>query len=112
MFASGFFFFPLAAAGSFAPPAAAGFLRRLPGLGSGHIISGPEPDLGENDGSQEVARQLVEAGYDPPEVLELAVEALDQIALAVVSPVYRAVNQTLSGRGGMGFGPAVSDQIE
>jgi hypothetical protein len=45
-------------------------------------------------------------------VLELAEEALDEIALAIDAPVYRTVYQALAGRRDMGFGAAGSDQIE
>jgi len=67
------------------------------GLGSGLISSGPEPDRGEGDGSQEVARELVEARGDAPEVLEFAEEALDEIALPVDAPVDGATHEPLAG---------------
>jgi len=81
-------------------------------LGSGLIISGPEPSCSKGDGGHEVTRQLVEASCDTSKVLEFAEEALDQIALAVDAAVDGAAHEALAGRGDMGFGPAGSDQIE
>ena len=45
-------------------------------------------------------------------MLELAEEALDQIALAVDASVNRAMHETLAGGGDMGFGAAGPDQVE
>jgi hypothetical protein len=45
-------------------------------------------------------------------VLELAEEALDEIALAVDTPVDGAMHETLAGRRDVGFGAAGSDQVE
>jgi hypothetical protein len=45
-------------------------------------------------------------------VLELAEEALDQIALAIDTPVDGAMHDTLAGGRDVGFGPARPDQLE
>jgi len=45
-------------------------------------------------------------------VLELAEEALDQVALAIDSPVYGTMYQALAGRRNMGLGATGSDQVE
>ena len=66
-------------------------------LGSGLISTDPEPDGSEGDGGQEVACELVEAGGDAPEMLELAEEALDEVALAVDAPVDGAMNEPAAG---------------
>ena len=91
---------------------AAGLFGRGRLLGRGLISSGPKSGRCECDGRKEVARQFVKARGDPPEVLELAEEALHEIALAVDAPIYRTLNHALAGRGYVGFGPVGSDQIE
>ena len=45
-------------------------------------------------------------------MFELAEEAFDQVALAIDALVDRAVDEALSGRGDVGFGPALPDQVE
>ena len=45
-------------------------------------------------------------------MLELAEEALHQVALAVDALIDRTVHEALTGRGDVGLGPAVSDQVE
>jgi hypothetical protein len=50
---------------------------RLPALGCGLINSGPETCRCESDRGEEVACELIEAGCNAPEMLELAEEPLD-----------------------------------
>jgi len=45
-------------------------------------------------------------------VLELAEEALDEIALSVDAPINGALYEALPGRGDVGFGATGSDQVE
>lgn len=45
-------------------------------------------------------------------MLELAEEALDEVALAIDALIYGTVDETLAGRGDMSFCAAGSDQIE
>jgi len=45
-------------------------------------------------------------------VLELAEEALDEIALAVDAAVDGSVDEALAGRGDVGFGSGGTDQVE
>ncbi len=52
----------------------------------------PEPCGGESDGGEEVSRELVVAGGDAAEVLELVEEAFDEVALTVDGFVDRALD--------------------
>ena len=61
-------------------------------LGRGLISADPQAGSGEQHGGEEVAGQLVEARGDTPEVLQLAEEALDQIAAAIKLWIHRALH--------------------
>jgi hypothetical protein len=76
------------------------------------VSAGPQAGCGESDGGKEVARELVEAGGDAPGVLELAEEALDQVALPVDAAIDGARNQALARSRNVGFGAGRPDQIE
>ena len=52
-------------------------------LGRRLISSEPQPHRGELDHGEEVGGELVVAGSDAAEVLQLREKALDQVALAV-----------------------------
>jgi hypothetical protein len=52
-------------------------------LGRGLISSGPDSNGREGDGSEEVAGELVEAGRNASEVLELVEEAFNEVSLPV-----------------------------
>lgn len=84
----------MAATRSARPP---GFGYTALRLGSGLISAHPQASRSQGEGAKEIARELVEAGGDASEVLELAEEALDQIALSVDAAVDRSVDDPLAG---------------
>ena len=81
-------------------------------LGRGLISSHPETGGSEGDSSEEVPCEFVEACGDPSEVLELAEEALDEIALAIDASIDGSMDEPLAGRRDMRFGPGSADQVE
>ena len=68
--------------------------------------------MDEEDGGEEVSRELVEAYGDASEVLELAEEAFDKVALAVDRHVDGPSDRTLRGAGDAGLSAGTADQID
>jgi len=81
-------------------------------LGRGLII--PDPDSGgdESNGRQEVSGELVEAGGDASEVLELVEEALDEVALPVEIGIDRSLDLDVALCGDMGLPTSGADQVD
>jgi len=71
----------------------------------------PEPEAGggQSHGCQEVAGELVVAGGDATEVLELVEEALDEVALTVDGLVDGALDLAGPVRGDVGVSPEALD---
>lgn len=82
------------------------------GLGRGLISAGPQSSGGEQHGGEEVPGKLGEAGCDTAEVLELAEEPLDEVALAVEVSVDRALDLAIRLGGDVGLSACAADQID
>lgn len=65
-------------------------------LGRGLILLDPESNGGRGERSEEVSRELVEAGRDAAEVFEFAEEPLDAVALAVDFGIDRAADPDIA----------------
>ena len=75
-------------------------------------MSEPEACCGKSDGGEEVAGQLVVAGGDSSEVLQLVEEALDEIAQAVDGMVDRSLVLTIALGGDMRLRSMLGDEID
>ena len=73
---------------------------------------GPKANRGEGDGCEEVSRELVVAGGDPTEVLELVEEALDEVAVPVELAVDDASDTDVALGGNVGSGAGGLDQCD
>ena len=62
------------------------------GLGSGLIISGPQPYGCECHSGKVVSRQFVEACCDPPEVLNFIEVSFDEVSFSVNGSIYGALD--------------------
>jgi len=72
----------------------------------------PEPCGGEGHGRQEVASELVVAGRDASEVLELVEEALDEIAMPVDVRIDRAADAHVALAGDVSVGAVRFDDLD
>jgi len=70
------------------------------------------PNGSEGDRGKEVSGKLVVAGGDPPEMLELVEEALDEIALAVEFWIDGAHDPYIALRGDVGCGAAGGEELD
>ena len=80
-------------------------------LGCGLIRSYPQSGRSEGYGGEEVSGELVVACRNPPEVLEPAEEALDEISLAVESRIDRSLNLAVALGWNVSLSTALLDQI-
>jgi hypothetical protein len=80
-------------------------------LGRRLISSEPQPHRGELDHGEEVGGELVVAGSDAAEVLQLREEALDQVALAVEALAEAGFPAPVALGRDVGRGALVLDQL-